>query len=371
MALQQIPMLDPSPEVESLWDELNDAIHRVLRSGRFILGPEVAAFEKEVASYLGTRHAIGVNSGTDALVIGLRALGVGPGDEVITTPFTFFATSEAVNQVGATPVFVDIDPATYNLDPALIEARITDRTKAILPVHLFGHSADMGAILELAGQHGLLVLEDVAQAFGGDYHGRKLGTVGQIGAYSFFPSKNLGAYGDGGLITTDDDGLAEQSRMLRAHGSRRKYYNETFGYNSRLAELQAAMLRVKLPHIDVANAGRRQVAQRYAAGLADLPGVSVPVELDYSEHVYHQYTIRISGGRRDAVSNRLNQAGIQTMIYYPVPLHRLPVYTGLGENFPVCERAAEEVLSLPMWPTLPEDAQERIIEEVTAALEQQ
>jgi dTDP-4-amino-4,6-dideoxygalactose transaminase len=361
-------MLDLSPELDSLWDELNEAIQGVLRSGRFILGPDVAAFEQEVASYLGTRHAIGVNSGTDALVIGLRALGIGAGDEVITTPFTFFATAEAITQVGATPVFVDIDPETLNIDPAQVAAHVTERTRAVLPVHLFGHAVDMDALQGVAAEHGLKVVEDVAQAFGGDFRGRKVGTLGDVGAYSFFPSKNLGAYGDGGLITTDDDAVAEGARMLRAHGARRKYHNEAIGYNSRLDTLQAAILRVKLPHLDESNAGRRRVAERYREGLELIPGVTPAVEADYARHVYHQYTIRIDGGRRDAVAAQLEAAGIQSMIFYPTPLYRLPPYAHMGVTLTECERAAAEVLSLPIWPGMTEAVQDRIIDEIRQAL---
>lgn len=346
----RIPILDLTPEVEELWDDLMAAITRVLRSGQFILGPEVEAFEREVAEYLGVKHAIGVNSGTDALVIGLRALGVGPGDEVITTPFTFFATAEAISLVGATPVFVDIDPRTFNINPELIPPAITPRTKAILPVHLYGRPAEMDSILAIAEEHGLKVLEDCAQAFGATYRGKKVGTLGYAGAFSFFPSKNLGAYGDGGLLVTNDDGVAELARMLRAHGSRRKYYSEIIGYNSRLDALQAAILRVKLPHVDRWNERRRQVAERYNQLLSGVPGLVLP---EISEgHVFHQYTVRILGGKRDAVQQSLAKAGIGTMVYYPIPLPRLPVF-GYSEGvFPEAERGAVEVLSLPMGQAL-------------------
>lgn len=360
--MHKIPVLDLSPEIDALWDDLNAAIHAVLRSGRFIMGPNVAAFEEAVAAYLGVNHAIGMNSGTDALVIGLRALGIAPGDEVITTPFTFFATAEAINAVGATPVFVDIDPRSYNLDPARIEAHITPRTKAIIPVHLYGQAADMTPICAIAERHGLTVLEDVAQAMGGTYHGQKLGTFGHAGAFSFFPSKNLGAYGDGGLITTNDDRVAETARMLRVHGAKRKYYNEVIGYNSRLDELQAAILRVKLPHLDDWNAGRRAVAARYTAWLQDVPGIVTPWEAPDVTHVYHQYTIRMRDGQRDRVQQRLAEAGVATMIYYPVPVHRLPVYAHLGCTLPQAEAAAGEVLSLPIWPAMPADVQARVVE---------
>ena len=364
----QIPILDLTSEVAELWDDLMAAIGRVLRSGQFILGPEVEAFEREVAAYLGVRHAIGVNSGTDALVIALRALGVGPGDEVITTPFTFFATAEAISMVGATPVFVDIDPSTFNINPELIEPALSSRTRAILPVHLYGQAADMDPILEIARKHGLKVLEDVAQAFGGEYKGRKLGTLGDAGAFSFFPSKNLGAYGDGGLIATNDDQVAELARMLRAHGARKKYYNEMPGYNSRLDALQAAILRVKLPHVDAWNEARRWVARTYNELLKDVPGVVIPCEAPYAKHVYHQYTVRIPEGRRDEVQRRLAEMGIGTMVYYPVPLHRLPVYGYPEGTFPEAERAAREVLSLPMWPGMKSDTQQKIWEAILYAI---
>jgi len=367
--VNRIPILDLSPEIEELWDDLMAAITRVLRSGQFILGPEVEAFEREVAEYLGVKHAIGLNSGTDALVIGLRALGVGPGDEVITTPFTFFATAEAISLVGATPVFVDIDPKTFNIDPNLIPAAITPRTKAILPVHLYGRPAEMDAILAIAEEHGLKVLEDCAQAFGAAYQGKKVGTLGHAGAFSFFPSKNLGAYGDGGLLVTNDDGVAELARMLRAHGSKRKYYNEMVGYNSRLDALQAAILRVKLPHVDRWNEKRRQVAERYNQLLAGTPGLILP---EVSEgHVFHQYTVRILGGKRDRVQQALAEAGIGTMIYYPVPIHRLLIYGHPEGTFLEAENASKEALSLPMHPALQSGDIHRVVavlQEITQIL---
>jgi dTDP-4-amino-4,6-dideoxygalactose transaminase len=363
-----VPVLDLGPETEALWDELTAAIHKVLRSGHFILGAEVKAFEAEVAAYLGVKHAVALNSGTDALVIGLRALGVGPGDEVVTTPFTFFATAEAVSLLGATPVFVDIEPDTLNLDVRQLEAAVTPRTKAIVPVHVFGQACDMDGVMEVAARHGVPVLEDCAQCFGADHRGRRAGTLGAAAAWSFFPSKNLGAFGDGGMLTTDDDVLAGEARMLRAHGSRVKYHNEAIGYNSRLDELQAAILRVKLPHVDAANEGRRRVAARYAELFADVPGVTVPAERPWATHVYHQYTIRVADGRRDAVQQALAAEGIGTMIYYPVPLHHLPVYAAMGCSLPEAERAAGEVISLPITPTLSEGDQRRVVDAVAAAV---
>jgi dTDP-4-amino-4,6-dideoxygalactose transaminase len=366
---QRIPVLDLSTEIDSLWGELTAAIHDVLRSGQFIMGEPVKALEQELAGYLGVQHAVAVNSGTDALVIALRALGIQPGDEVITTPFTFFATAECISLVGATPVFVDIEPRTYNLDAAQIAGAITPRTRAIIPVHLFGQAADMGAIMALAGQHNLVVLEDVAQAFGGQWRGQLLGTLGQMSAFSFFPSKNLGAYGDGGLVATNDDGLAECASMLRQHGSKKKYHNEILGYNSRLDTLQAAVLRVKLPYLDSWNAARREAAARYDVLLADLPGVTTPAVMIDAHHVYHQYTIRLAGDRRDHVQAAMKSAGVESMIYYPVPVHRLPIYRHLDYRLPQAEAAAREVLSLPIWPQITGEIQERVVYALRKGLE--
>lgn len=355
-----IPVLDLTPEIEELWDELNAAFQRVMRSGQFIMGPEVTAFENEVADYLGVEHAIGVNSGTDALIIALRALDIGPNDEVITTPFSFFATAESISNVGATPVFVDIDETTYNIDPNLIEAAITPTTKAIMPVHLYGRPADMDAITAIAQQHGLKVIEDCAQSFGARYHGKThTGTIGHLGAYSFFPSKNLGAFGDGGLVATNDDTVAERARMLRAHGSKKKYHNEILGYNSRLDALQAALLRVKLPHVDDWNAKRVEVARRYN----DLfRGVETLVTPELSKgHVFHQYTVRLTAADRDAVHDRLAQAGVGTMVYYPVPQDQLPVYAGAYAALPRTSLLARQVLSLPIGPHLTSQDQERVV----------
>lgn len=361
-----IPILDLSAELDVLGPEIHAAIERVLRSGHFILGPDVKAFEEEVARYLGTRHAIGLNSGTDALFIGLRALGIQPGDEVITTPFSFFATAESISLVGATPVFVDVEEHSFNLDVSQVEAAITEKTRAIIPVHLFGRPADMSALMALAERHGLKVLEDCAQSFGARTDGAATGTIGHVGAYSFFPSKNLGAYGDGGLLTTDDDEVARLARMLRAHGSAKKYHNEMIGYNSRLDTLQAAILRVKLPHIEAFNAGRRRVAQRYNDAFQDLDGLVTPEIVD--GHVFHQYTLRILGGRRDAVAEALKEQGIQTMVYYPIPQDQLPVYAGQYGHFPVSAGLATEVLSLPIWPQMDETTQDEVIAAVRLAL---
>lgn len=362
-----IPILDLAPEIDMLWDELQEAIKGVLRSGHFIMGPNVKAFEEEMAKYLGVKHAIGLNSGTDALFLALRALGVGPGDEVITTAFTFFATAEAISHVGATPVFVDIDPKTYNIDLDLVEAAITPRTKAIIPVHLFGQMVDMDRMMAIAAKHGLKVVEDVAQAMGATFNGKKAGTVGDVGTYSFFPTKNLGAYGDGGLLTTNDDNVAELVRKLRAHGSLKKYYNEVVGYNSRLDELQSAILRVKLRYLDEWNLGRRRVAGRYGELLKDVSGIVVPAVAPGAFHVYHQYTVRVLGNR-DELQRRLAEHGIGTMVYYPVPVHRLPVYAGLNTLLPHAEAASGSVLSLPIWPQLPKERVEQVVEGLSGLL---
>jgi dTDP-4-amino-4,6-dideoxygalactose transaminase len=357
----RIPVLDLNPQMEALWADLNRAVQRTLRSTHFIMGPEVRAFEQEAAQYLGVKHAVGCNSGTDALVIALRVLGIGPGDEVITTPFTFFATAEAISQMGATPVFVDVEEASMNLDPDLADRAVTPRTRAVLPVHLFGRPCAMEPILDLAARHGLKVVEDCAQSFGARYRGRPTGTLGDLGCFSFFPSKNLGGCGDGGLIATADDRLADLARALRMHGSRKKYHNEMVGYNSRLDELQAAILRVKLPHLDAWNAGRRRAARTYARLLAGLDPVVAPDVVD--GHVFHQYTVRLPGLDRDRVQAGLEQAGVETGVYYPVPCHRLKLYQRSHAHVacPVAERLSSEVISLPIWPELEETAQAAVV----------
>ncbi len=329
-----------------------------MRSAHFIMGPEVKAFEAEAASYLGVRHAVSCNSGTDALVLALRSLGIGPGDEVITSPFTFFETAEARSAVGASPVFVDIDPDTLNLDAARIDEAVTARTRAILPVHLFGRPCEMACVLGAAARHGLTVVEDCAQAFGARFHGKPVGSLGHAGCFSFFPSKNLSAFGDGGLVTTDDDAVAETARMLRVHGSRQKYHNERVGCNSRLDEMQAAILRVKLPHLDAWNEARRALAARYREVLAGVEGLVLPALSD--GHVFNQFTVRVPA--RDRLRARLEEEGIETMVYYPIPCHRLKVYetSHARVSCPEAERACGEVLSLPLWPDMDEDTQLRV-----------
>lgn len=364
--IKNIPILDLSPETDALWPELTSAVERVMRSGQFIGGPEVAAFEAEAADYLGVKHAIGVNSGTDALIIGLRSLGVKPGDEVITSPFSFFATAEAISNIGATPVFADIDADSFNIDVDAIEAAITPRTKALLPVHLYGRPAAMGQIMQLADQHGLKVLEDCAQSFGARYQGQHTGAIGHLGAFSFYPTKNLGAFGDGGLITTNDDQAAELARMLGAHGSKKRYHNVMLGYNSRLDAMQAALLRVKLPRVDQWNATRIATATRYNQLLAEAPGVITPALA--AGHVFHQYTVRLPGADRDAVQQKMAQQGVGTMVYYPIPQDCLPVYDGAHPTNPVSQRAAQEVLSLPIGTGLGESDLVRVTEALRAAL---
>jgi dTDP-4-amino-4,6-dideoxygalactose transaminase len=370
----RVPVLDLGPELDELWGELSSEALRVLRSGRFVLGPDVEAFEREAAEYLGVKHAVGLNSGTDALFIGLRALGVEPGDEVVTTPFTFFATPEAISLIGATPVFADIEAGSFNLDPASFEAAVTERTRAVIPVHLFGRPVDWGSIAEIASRHDLRVLEDCAQSIGAtmaDGGGARTGALGNAGAFSFYPTKNLGGFGDGGLLTSDDGAVAETARMLRTHGERRRYHNEMIGYNSRLDALQAALLRVKLRRLDEFNAARRGAAQRYAELLADLEAagaLTTPAVTD--GHVFHQYTVRVHGGRRDEVRQRLDDAGIGTMVYYPIPCHRLPIYADsyADVGLPVAEAAADEVLSLPIWPAIEAATQERVATALADAL---
>ena len=362
-----IPILDLTEQYQTLKAEIDKAVLDVFAGGHYINGPNVKALENEIAAYVGTEHAVGLNSGTDALHLALRALDIGPGDEVITTPFTFVATTEAIGIVGATPVFVDIHPGTYNIDPALIEAAISPRTKAILPIHLYGHPAPMDDILAIAKKHGIAVIEDCAQAIGASIGGRRVGSFGDVGAFSFFPSKNLGAYGDGGMVTTNRKDLADRMRSLRAHGGRVKYHHEELGVNSRLDEVQAAILRVKLPHLDSWIANRRANAAWYTQHVAGI--ATPPLETPNTLHAYHQYTIRVEN--RDAVQKQLADAGVQTMVYYPVPLHLQEVHADLGlkeGDFPHSERAAREVLSLPMYPELKAEAREEVLAALKAAL---
>ncbi len=354
--MKKIPLVDLVAQYHSIKDEIDAAINRVLESGRFILGPEVEEFERLASEYLGTKFSVGVASGTDAILLALDALGIGEGDEVITTPFTFIATTEAIRRRGARVVFADILEDTYNLDPEEIEKKITRKTKAILVVHLYGHPADMDKIMEIAKTHNLKVVEDCAQAFGAEYNGKKVGSIGDVGCFSFFPTKNLGCYGDGGLIVTEDQEVAEKARALRVHGAKSKYREYIAdGYKSRLDALQAAILRVKLKYIDEWNEKRREKALLYNELLRNAP-IRLPVEKPGCKHIYYSYVIATE--ERERLQSYLREKGIETVVYYPIPLHLISLYRGLKYkegDFPRAEKAAEAVLSLPMYPELSEE----------------
>ncbi len=364
---QPVPLLDLKPQYASLRKELETALLRVAESQSFILGPEVEAFEQEAAAYLNVSHAIGVSSGTDALLMALMALDIGPGDEVVTSPFTFFATAGCIHRVGARPVFADILPDTFCLNPAAAAAAVTDNTKALLPVHLFGHTAPMDPLLDLAAAHGLSIIEDAAQAIGTEYKGRRVGALGDIGCFSFFPSKNLGGFGDGGLVTTQHEHLASKLRKLRNHGMEPKYHHAIVGGNFRLDALQAAILRVKLPHLDQWTDARFHNARIYCEEFERLglrkAGVVVPCHTGHcpkgacanTRHTFNQFTIRVP--RRDALREHLASHRIGCEIYYPIPLHLQQCFAHLGYregDFPEAERACREVLSLPVYPELTE-----------------
>jgi dTDP-4-amino-4,6-dideoxygalactose transaminase len=356
-----ISLVDLTAQYHSIKKEIDAAVLSTLESGHFILGPQVVKFEESIASYLGVQHAIGLASGTDALVIALRALNIGAGDEVIIPAYTFFATAGTVMSVGAKPVIVDVDPQSYQIDVSKIEAAITPKTKAIIPVHLYGHPAEMNPILEIARKHGLKVIEDNAQGFGAEYLGKKTGSLGDIGCLSFFPTKNLGAYGDGGAVVTNDTALAEQMRMLRAHGWKKKYYSEMVGYNSRLDAMQAAILQAKLPHLDGWNEKRRELSKRYTEHLAPL-GIVAPVECEWAKHVYHLYIIRTS--KRDALQAFLKDKDIASEVYYPLPPHLSAPCKKFGYkegDFPHAEKAAKETLALPLYPEMTLAQQDEVI----------
>lgn len=357
----KIPQLDLTRQYALLEAEMDVALRRVMRSGRFILGPEGEAFETECVQYLGVRHAIGVASGSDALKLLLQALGVGPDTEVVTPAFSFVASATAALQVGARPVFADVDPATLALDPDRVAAAITPRTRAILAVHLYGLPADMGPLRALADAHGVSLLEDAAQAFGATLGGRHVGGLGRAAAFSFYPTKNLGAYGDAGLVTTTDPGLAADLRLARNHGETQKYSHARLGWTGRLDELQAAILRVKLRHLPEWTKARQALAARYSAGLAGLP-LALPAERPGATHVYHQYTVRTS--RRDALATHLAAAGIGTACHYPLPIPAQPLFSDLGYDataFPAAWAASREVLSLPCFPELRTDEADAVI----------
>jgi len=351
-----IPMTDLRNQYNSLKPEINSAIQRVLESGRFILGPEVENFENEMAAYCNTRYAIGVASGTDALLLGLIACGIKPNDEVITTPFTFIATAEAITHCGAVPVFADIDPRSYNIDPDQIRKRLSNKTRAIIPVHLYGQPADMDAILDISHRFHLKVIEDCAQALGAEYKSRKVGSLGDVGCFSFFPSKNLGAYGDAGLIVTNDSKVADSARLLRQHGANIVYYHLLPGFNSRLDAIQAAILRVKLKYLDGWTSLRRQKAFLYTQLLQEIENIIPPNTAEYATISANYYTVRINNGiNRTELRHYLLEKNIETMIYYPLSLHLQNAYKHLGYHygdFPESEKAQEQVLSFPLYPEI-------------------
>lgn len=352
MSEVKVPYLDLKAQYRGIKPEIDAAIARVLDSCQFVLGAEVAGFEQEFAAYCGTTECIALNSGTSALHLALLAAEIGPGDEVITVPFTFVASVAAVIYAGARPVLVDIDPRSFNMDPGAIEAAITPRTKAILPVHLYGQSADMDPIMEIARRHGLIVIEDAAQAHGAKYKNRPVGSIGDMACFSFYPGKNLGAYGEGGSVTTSNTALAEKVRMLRDWGQDRKYHHLLRGFNYRMEGFQGAVLRVKLRHLEKWTEARRAVVNEYNRQLAG-SGVEIPKEMPWARHVYHVYTLRAED--RDTLQRTLQEAGIQTGIHYPVPVHLQPAYSDLGYGpgaFPQAEAAARQVLSLPLYPEL-------------------
>ncbi|GED15500.1 transcriptional regulator [Aneurinibacillus migulanus] len=359
--MRKVSLLDLTAQYEDIKPEIKQAVDNVLESGNYIMGPFVKSFEQAMAEYCGTKYAIGVANGTDALLLTLDALGVGAGDEVITTPFTFFASAEVISQLGATPVFVDIDPDTYNMDPAKLEAAITPKTKAIMPVHIFGQPVDMDEILEIANKHNVFVVEDACQAIGSRYKGKRIGSLGTAGCFSFFPTKNLGGYGDGGIVVTNDEELARKIQILRVHGSNPKYYHSVIGYNSRLDALQAAMLQVKLKYIDQWNQQRRDKAAIYNEALKDL-SITLPYVKENREAVFHLYIIQTK--YRDELMAHLKEHGIASGVYYPVPLHKQEVYSDLeyeDGSLAESEKASLGTMALPLYPELTMDDQEYVI----------
>jgi dTDP-4-amino-4,6-dideoxygalactose transaminase len=391
----RVPLLDLNAQNLLLEPELKAAFERVLHSGHFILGPEVQTFERSIGALVQAKHAIGVTSGTDAILLALMALGIGPGDEVLCPSFTFFATAGCIARTGATPVFVDSCPCCFNIDVEDATKKITSRTKAIMPVHLFGQSANMEGVLALAKAHNLRVIEDAAQALGAAYRGTPVGSLGDFGTYSFFPSKNLGGFGDGGLLVTNDDALAERASILRTHGSKPKYYHQFIGGNFRLAPLQAALLAVKLPHYADYTAKRRANAAFYTEQLSKLSGVAVgefgetcaacrgldpaagvqvvlPSAHPVNSSIWNQYTLRVIGeGRRDALKNKLTELGVGTEIYYPVPMHEQKCFAHLGykpSDLPISSRLARESLSIPIYPELSRTQQEHVVQSIASAL---
>jgi dTDP-4-amino-4,6-dideoxygalactose transaminase len=380
---QPIPLLDLKAQYAPIREEVRAVMDRVCDAQYFIGGPEVEALEKEVAAYSQAQFGIGVTSGTDALIVALMTIGTQPGDEIITTPYSFFATAGCIDRLGAVPVFVDIDPSSYNIDPEQIEASITSKTRAIIPVHLYGQMAGMDPIMNIAQRHKLHVIEDAAQAIGAEHKGRRAGSIGHFGCFSFFPSKNLGAFGDGGMVTVNDPTLAHKAKLLRNHGAEPKYYHKLVGGNFRLDALQAAILRVKLPHLDSWTAGRQRNAARYRKLFADAnlvvsgpavegkQGIVLPAEEPEGRHVYNQFVIRTD--RRRAVMAKLKERKIGHEIYYPVPLHLQECFAGLGYkpgSLPHAEMAANETLALPIYPELTEEMQAAVVAAVAAAYDQ-
>jgi len=366
---QSVPFLDLKAHHDPIRQEIMAAMGEVIDANAFAGGPFVARFEEAYARFCETKHCVGVANGTDSLWFSLLALGVGPGHEVITAPMTFMATAEAITYAGARPVFVDIDPRTFTIDVTKIEAAITPRTKAIMPVHLFGQCADLDPIMEIARRHKLVVIEDAAQAQGALYRGRKAGSIGDAGSFSFYPGKNLGAWGEAGAVTTNDPALRERLMMFREHGQKKKYYHDVVGWNGRMDGLQGAVLSVKLKYLDQANNGRRRAAARYHELLAGVAGVSLPAEADYGRHIYHVYAIRVQ--QRDDLLQRLGQRGISCGIHYPVPVHLQHAYANLGYkrgDFPVSESCADTFLSLPMFPELTDLQIETVARELTSLL---
>ena len=372
-----VPALDLKAQFQAIRDEINRVVRDVIESQHFIMGPEVTGLEGDVARYCGVAHGVGCASGSDALLLPLLALGIGPGDEVITSPYSFFATAGSIWRTGAKPVFADIEPETYNLDPSKIEAAITPRTRAIIPVHLYGQAAAMDSINEIAARHGLTVLEDAAQAIGAAYHGERAGGLGHVAAFSFYPSKNLGGFGDAGMVTTADPDLAKRVARLRVHGMEPKYHHHEVGFNSRLDALQAAVLRVKLRHLDVWTAGRRAVAARYRELFAEenLNGrVGLPVERPGLFHVYNQFVIRVPAAARDPLRAHLSSQRIGSEIYYPIPLHLQVCFAALGHkpgDFPNAEAAARETLALPMYPELNDEALRHVVASIGRFFDEQ
>ncbi len=367
----KVPLLDLKAQYATIRAEIRPVVDNVLENQRFILGPEVEGFEKEIAAYSDAKFAIGVSSGTDALLISLMAAQIGAGDEVITTPYTFFATAGSISRVGATPVFVDIDPKTYNINPALLEEKITPQTKAVIPIHLYGQCADMKPILEVAQKHNVFIIEDAAQAIGSEYGGMpdgqryKAGSMGHFGCFSFFPSKNLGAFGDGGLVTTNDEALAQRVRDLRTHGGKDKYRNYLIGMNGRLDALQAAGLRVKLKHLDEWSKGRRLHARCYNEAFRSFEQLQTPYVEHANVHIYNQYILRAP--QRDKLQAYLTEHDIGNAIYYPIPLHLQECYVHLGHKagaFPESENAAHETISLPVYPEMTQTQQDYVIETI-------